>query len=222
MMCPLQNDTTALEAALSELPVFPLPRTVLFPGALLPLHIFEPRYRAMVKECLAGHKTMAVALLRDGENTGHHPAFEPFAGVGVIVDSVCLPDGRYNILLQGRARVRLEELPFLPPYRRAKATVVRSLDTLPSACDVAALLSSTASFATSMRARDPDFELPFPPQATPTQIADLAAHYLVLDVSERQALLEEPDTCTRIRRTAQALALQTIAVRRPRRQSELS
>lgn len=220
-MCPSNpDDIRTLGAALDELPVFPLPRTVLFPGALLPLHIFEPRYRAMVKECLAGHKAMAVALLRDGERSED---FEPMAGVGVIVDSVSLPDGRYHILLQGRARVRLEELPFLPPYKRARATIVRSAnESVPTASDVAALLSSTAGFAASMRARDPDFELPFPPHATPTQVADLAAHYLVLDARERQALLEELDTRARVRRTAQALALQTAAIRRPRPRSQMN
>lgn len=219
-MCLSLPDPKAFEAALDELPVFPLPKTVLFPGALLPLHIFEPRYRAMVRECLASHKTMAVALLRE---TKDGPAFEPIAGLGVIVDAVSLPDGRYNILLQGRARARLEELPFLPPYRRARATLVDSPTQIePSACDVAALLSSTAGFAASMRARDPDFELPFPPNASPTLVADLAAHYLVFDARERQALLEELDACARVRRTAQALALQTAAIRSPRRPSELN
>lgn len=217
-----QDDKLTLEAALDDLPVFPLPRTVLFPGALLPLHIFEPRYRTMVRECLASHKAIAISLLREGETCTQADAFEPVAGVGVIVDSVSLPDGRYNILLQGRARVRLEELPFLPPYRRARATVVRSSESAPSPGDIAALLSSTAAFAATIRARDPDFELPFPPHATPLQIADLAAHYLVLDARERQALLEEFDTCTRIRRTAEVLALQTAALRRPRRRDELS
>jgi len=219
-MCLPHPDPKAFEAALDELPVFPLPKTVLFPGALLPLHIFEPRYRAMVRECLATHKTMAVALLRDAKDG---PAFESIAGVGVIVDAVSLPDGRYNILLQGRARARLEELPFLPPYRRARATLVHSPTQLePSACDVAALLSSAAGFAATMRTRDPDFELPFPPNASPIQVADLAAHYLVVDPRERQSLLEELDTCARVRRTAQALALQTAAIRAPRTPSELN
>lgn len=145
------------------------------------------------------------------------------AGVGVIVDSVSLPDGRYHILLQGRARVRLEELPFLPPYRRARATLLRSApERTPTASDIAALLSSTAGFAATMRARDPDFELPFPPHASPTQVADLAAHYLILDARERQALLEELDIRARVRRTAQTLALQTAAIRRPRPQSKLN
>src|SRR5258705_9708049 len=106
-----------LRPALEALPIFPLPQTVLFPGALLPLHVFEPRYRVMVRDCLATHKAMAIALIRENaERDAHgHPTIELTTGLGFIVDHTELPDGRYHILLQGRARVQLEELPFIPP-----------------------------------------------------------------------------------------------------------
>ena len=98
---------------------------MLFPGALLPLHVFEPRYRAMVKDCLETHKAMAIALIREtGERDPHgHPAIEAVAGVGVIIDHAELPDGRYNILLQGRARVPLDRAPVRPsvPARQSRA-----------------------------------------------------------------------------------------------------
>src|SRR5262245_6149639 len=117
MDAPTLSSVKELAPALDALPIFPLPQTVLFPGALLPLHVFEPRYRAMVKDCLGTHKAMAIALIREhGERDTHrHPAIEKVAGIGVIIDHVELPDGRYNILLHGRARVRLEALPFIPP-----------------------------------------------------------------------------------------------------------
>src|SRR5258708_5801377 len=97
-----------LEAALDALPVFPLPQTVLFPGALLPLHVFEPRYRTMVKDALTTHKAIAIALIREagGRDAHGHPGIESVAGVGVIIDHVELPDGRFNILLSGRGRAR--------------------------------------------------------------------------------------------------------------------
>ena len=109
------------EAALADLPVFPLPQVVLFPHAMLPLHVFEPRYRAMLKDCLETHKLMAVALVLDANDRDEHgnPRMAQIAGVGLIVEHQQLPDGRSNILLHGQGRVRLEELPFVPPYRRA-------------------------------------------------------------------------------------------------------
>jgi len=70
--------------ALSSLPMFPLPNCVLLPGGLLPLHVFEPRYRELTRDCLAGHQFMGIARLRPGFETtyyGRPPVYERF-GVG--------------------------------------------------------------------------------------------------------------------------------------------
>jgi ATP-dependent Lon protease len=200
--------------ALEALPIFPLPTTVLFPGALLPLHIFEARYRAMIRDCLALHKTLAVALIRDvGERDAHNqPTIEPIAGVGLIVDHMKLADGRYEILVHGRARVRLEELPFLPPYRRARATVLYPVAAEPTPHELVALIASAAAFAADIRSRDSTFEFCLPPRSKAAAAADLAAHHLVLDARERQALLETLDVSQRVRRTTEALALQHAAL----------
>jgi ATP-dependent Lon protease len=203
-----------IAAALDVLPVFPLPQTVLFPGALLPLHIFEPRYRAMVKDALATNKTLAIALIREtGErDANRNPPIEPVAGVGIIIDHAELADGRYNILLRGRARVRLEELPFVPPYRRARATLMNSTAGEATPRDVAALLASAAAFAADIRARDPEFDFRIPPHTVAATACDLAAHHLVLDARERQSILETLDIGLRIRRTTESLALQHAAL----------
>jgi ATP-dependent Lon protease len=227
MDAPPPSSLRDLAPALEALPIFPLPQTVLFPSALLPLHVFEPRYRAMIKDCLATHKALAVALIRDAEREEEElpftsatpmyrrrqPAIEPVAGVGVIIDHVQLADGRYNILLQGRARVRLDELPFVPPYRRARATLLQGTSGEPSQHDVAALLASAAAFAGDIRARDPEFDFRIPPHTPPSSAADLAAHHLILDARERQSILETLDVEVRIRRTTEALALQHAALR---------
>jgi Lon protease-like protein len=214
MDAPPLSSTRDLAPALDALPIFPLPQTVLFPGALLPLHVFEPRYRTMVKDCLSTHKAMAIALIRDtGERDAHrHPHIERVAGVGVIIDHVELPDGRYNILLHGRARAALEELPFVPPYRRAKATILKADPADPPQRDVAALLASAAVFAGDIRARDPEFDFRIAPHTSPAAAADLAAHHLILDARERQSILETLDVSLRIRRTTEALALQHAAL----------
>jgi Lon protease-like protein len=214
MEAPPLSSLRDLGPALDVLPIFPLPQTVLFPGALLPLHVFEPRYRAMVKDCLATHKAMAIALICEtGERDAHrHPSIEEVAGIGVIIDHVELPDGRYNILLHGRARVRLEELPFVPPYRRAKASILQSTPSDPPQRDVAALLASAAAFAGDIRSRDPEFDFRIPPHTAPATACDLAAHHLILDARERQTILETLDITVRVRRTTEALALQHAAL----------
>jgi ATP-dependent Lon protease len=214
MEAPPPSSVRDLAPALDVLPIFPLPQTVLFPGALLPLHVFEPRYRAMVKDCLSTHKAMAIALISEtGERDVHrHPAIEKVAGIGVIIDHVELPDGRYNILLHGRARVRLEELPFIPPYRRAKAVLLHSPPSDPPQREVAALLASAAAFAGDIRSRDPEFDFRIPAHTAPATACDLAAHHLVLDARERQTILETLDVSVRVRRTTEALALQHAAL----------
>jgi Lon protease-like protein len=108
--------TVAREA----LPIFPLPRTVLLPGAMLPLHVFEPRYRELVQACIDGHEMMGIATLKPGyeEDYEGRPAVWPEIGVGVIVAHQPLDDGRRNILLRYVGRGLLdEELPARSPFR---------------------------------------------------------------------------------------------------------
>ncbi|MGH7405380.1 MAG: LON peptidase substrate-binding domain-containing protein, partial [Candidatus Methylomirabilales bacterium] len=81
-----------------EIPIFPLPNVVFFPHTLLPLHIFEPRYRQMLADCLTGERWLAVVLLRPGWEAEYYgrPAVYAVAGAGEIVASERLPDGRSN------------------------------------------------------------------------------------------------------------------------------
>ena len=105
--------------------VFPLPDVVFFPETVLPLHVFEPRYRRMVADCLAGDGRLAVAMLRPGweRNYEGRPPIHEIAGAGEILQAEALPDGRFNILLDGRMRIRVEEEepPGDRPYRVVRA-----------------------------------------------------------------------------------------------------
>lgn len=204
-----------IASALGALPLFPLPQTVLFPEAMLPLHIFEPRYRAMVRDALATHRTLAIVLITDAnEVDAHgHPQIARVAGVGVIIDHADLPGGRYNILLKGRARVQLDdELPFVKPYRRARASVLTPQPGHVSQSDLAALVSSATAFAAIVRERDKTFEFHLPREADPGTLADLCAHQLVLDARERQAALDMLDVGARVRRVSETLAIQRVTL----------
>ena len=105
-------------------PVFPLPNAVLFPHTRLPLHVFEPRYRAMVRDATAGEGLIAVALLCPGfeEDYEGSPAYHPVGTVGRVEELERLPDGRFNLTLVGMERVELQEIPSEKPYRIARAT----------------------------------------------------------------------------------------------------
>lgn len=211
--------TTDIEEALNELPIFPLPQVVLFPQAILPLHIFEPRYRAMLRDCLATHKVMAMALVGGTPESGDHghPPIRSVAGAGVIVEHQPLPDGRANVVLHGCARVRLVELPFVPPYRRARAILLPDADDTRdavSSSDRAALLASVSAFAADIRKHNPTFAFQVPTNLEPGVLADYCAHHLIVDTEVRQTLLEELHPKERVRIVTHELAMQHSALLR--------
>ncbi len=111
-----------------RIPLFPLPGVVLLPGALLPLHIFEPRYRALVADALAGNRTIGMAMIKPGRE-GEEPAppIYEVGGAGEIVESEELEDGRYNILLEGKFRYRILEESPANPYRTARVGEIASV-----------------------------------------------------------------------------------------------
>jgi len=207
--------SSALLAALGDLPVFPLPQAVLFPRALLPLHIFEPRYRAMLAHCLGTHRAMVIARIADESDVDSHgrPRFARVAGLGVIVQHRELPDGRSNIILHGRARVSIEELASDTPFRRVHATILADGEVTIPETDRTALLATATAFAGELH-KHTSFDLEFPPDASAEAIADLCAQHLVFDADARQAVLEERDVATRIRRVTTELALQQQALTR--------
>jgi Lon protease-like protein len=108
-------------------PVFPLPGVVLFPGVQLPLHVFELRYRTMVRDALSGERVIALALLRPGWERDYQgsPDFYPLGCLARIESISWLPNDCYDLLLIGMVRVRLGRTVREFPYRAVRT------DTLP-------------------------------------------------------------------------------------------
>jgi hypothetical protein len=95
----------------SEIPLFPLPNVVLFPSTLLPLHIFEPRYRAMVADALEGERLIGMVMLRPGWEPHYEcePPVYPIGCAGFITHAERVADGRYNIILRGTEKFKIED-----------------------------------------------------------------------------------------------------------------
>jgi Lon protease-like protein len=197
---------------LAVLPVFPLPRVVFFPGSRLPLHLFEPRYRALIADCLAnGPHAMAIALLAPGWESHYdgRPPIHDIAGAGRIVAHERLADGTYNVLLDGVARVRLEELaPDEFPYRRARAAALEAPESelLVSRADLTALVSAASAIAAEVRRAHGAFSLGIEPGDTASRLADTIADRLVSDTARRQAILETVEVPARVRLVTATLA----------------
>lgn len=111
----------------AALPIFPLPRTVLLPGSVLPLHVFEPRYRALVAHCLRSEMIFGIATLKPGYESNYEgkPDIWPHVGVGQIVGHQPFPDGRSNIVVQYVGHVEVqEELPSPHLFRVVRGKLV--------------------------------------------------------------------------------------------------
>jgi Lon protease-like protein len=198
-----------LEAALDGIPVFPLPQVVLFPGATLPLHVFEPRYRAMLADCLASHGAIAIGHLLSGQDDHGRPKIAHVAGGGLVVEHQKLSDGRSNIVVVGQARLALDELdPDERPYRRARARILRDRDVRVPEGDRTALASAATMFAREVKKHDPQFAFGLPSGVEASQLADLCAFHLVVDGAARQVMLECTDPRERVQMVIGQLALQ--------------
>ena len=110
----------------TRLSVFPLPGALLFPEMHLPLHIFEPRYRAMVSDAMARDRRIGMIQPRPGagDDDNHPPLFE-IGCVGRIAEVEALDDGRYNLVLEGVALFRVaRELDVTTPFRQVEAELL--------------------------------------------------------------------------------------------------
>lgn len=205
-------------------PLFPLPNVVLYPRSVLPLHIFEERYKTMTRDALAGSRQIAMALLRPGWEKCYYgrPAIEPVVCVGRILSHEELPDGRFNFLLQGMTRARVvQERPAAAdppydddaaegdwgtgagadkPYRTAVLQPLAEVVTDPAAAD-AGRDALHALFAESALGQTPlgrKFAELTQSQLSTGDLADLVAFNFVDDVAVKQQLLVEPDVSRRM------------------------
>ena len=126
-----QDKTPRVETIPQVIPIFPLEVTMLFPGVPRPLHIFEPRYRAMVADALKGDRIIGMTTLRPGYETdyqGRPPVYD-IGCAGVITEVEELPDGRFNIVLRGVVKFRVTGEDNSRAYRLAR------IDAMPEALD---------------------------------------------------------------------------------------
>ena len=187
-------------------PLFPLPNVVLFPGMFLPLHIFEPRYRKMTADALAGERLIAMALLRPGWEKDYEgsPAIHPVVGVGKIIEDAKLEDGRYNLVLLGLSRARvIEEIPD-GPYRTARVEVLREREAAGHDADRKrdTLLALYAELVRGLTQGG----FPSPPEDVPLgMLCDVVASILSMSAATKQGLLEELDVAARCDRLLRLL-----------------
>ena len=196
------------------LPIFPLPNVVLFPQVFLPLHIFEPRYRAMVGEALEGDRIIGMTLLKPGwedDYEGRPPVY-PIGCAGLITHAERLADGRFNIVLRGLEKFRLLGEDPSKPYRLAR---VEPLDE-PSCREIATMRTERRKLehmilaAGRADATREDLSSITPPSMPDEDFVNALAQYLNFDPLEKQALLEVPDALARCRSVIDLLEMKNL------------
>ncbi len=185
-----------------ELPLFPLPELVLFPGRHLPLHVFEPRYRIMMNTVLQSDRRFGVLML--------DPTTGKPANVGCCAEILHyqrLPDDRLKILTIGQQRFRLLSYVREKPYRVGLVEWVEDKptgqDLSPLASDVDRLLRDVVHL--SAKLTDQDIDLPDNIPDVPIELSYWVASNLHGVALEQQALLEMDDTSVRLEREAEIL-----------------
>ena len=172
----------------ATIPIFPLQDVVLFPKSARPLHIFEPRYRAMVADALKGDSIIGMVLLQPGheaEYEGRPPVYT-VGCAGVIISADELPDGRYNIVLGGMVKFRILGEDTSRPYRLAE---VEALPETLEASERPLLAEKRRQLERALLSVSPGMQLP-PPSLSDEEVVDGLSAVLPLEAAHRQELLE--------------------------------
>lgn len=190
-----------------RLPIFPLAGAILFPGLQLPLHIFEPRYRDMVRDAMAGDRLIGMVLLRGDWKKNYHgnPEVFPVGCVGRIERFVLLPDGRSNLVLHGLRRFKVIEEIGGRTYRLAR---VEWCPEVPDPSDAEApvpRLKSTVSRLFARRERELPGDIWDRLPSDSEELVNTLASGLDLEPIEKLALLECDRICERTERLLEIL-----------------
>jgi uncharacterized protein len=187
-----------------KLPLFPL-GTVLLPGTSLPLHVFEPRYRQMTVDLLAGDRTFGVVAIRQGWEVGTEnvAALHAVGCTALLTEARRLPDGRFDLDTRGVRRFRLGEVDAeSAPYLIAEVEWLPDTEPPPGVEEILPTLADSARSAHT-RYRDAAWErdswTPPPADTSPEDLAYALAADCLLTLDDRQRLLEEASPARRLR-----------------------
>jgi len=197
---------------MEALALFPLPSVVLFPRIQLPLHVFEPRYRQLVRHVVREKRPIAIPMLRPGFEADYAdaPAVHEVAGAGWVVEHTPLPDGRSLIAVEGVTRVRLLDERAVPTmYRQARAEIFSTVwpdepARLESAVDRLRSIALGVALQRSELA-EPLHQL-LKLADHPDALVDLLAAAFLEDIPLRQQILCEPSLERRLALATDGLA----------------
>jgi len=195
-----------------QVPVMPLPGALLFPNALLPLHIFEPRYQQMLEHALREHRMFSVALVKPQRSQWKSSGdFFHVAGVGLIRACVGRGDGTSNLILQGLRRVRFTEFQQNAPFPIARIEPLESESSSSVETDAlgAKVIELYSKLKLAGRQLPEKVDKYLSHLSDTAMLADLMAATFINDPFRRQQILEELAVNQRLRLLIQYLREET-------------
>src|SRR5215510_3794440 len=182
-----------------EISLFPLPNLVLFPHIVVPLHIFEERYKSMINGCIASGEVFGLVLLRTGADEESEETIHRVGVTARIVEVERLDGGRMNILCEGERRFRIYRLTQQKPFWKGDVDFFEDKDhhgTESLYEQVAELYRSVATLSAKLSGSQ-ETEVVLPELAT--DLSHMVSYVLDIDSEEKQRLLEMDSTAERLR-----------------------
>ena len=187
------REITNLDKFSGNVPVFPLSTVVFFPNTLLPLHIFEQRYRDMLKDAQESEKLIAMALLKPGWEKEYfdNPQIFEIIGIGRIVTCETQKDGKSDIVLYGLKRARITDLFDKKSYRRANIELLDNINEENDESLKDKILYSISNWNDMLDDKLKKYKIKINPNLSLAKLTDILASVLITNVFEKQKYLEE-------------------------------
>jgi len=188
------KDVCNLASFSGTVPLFPLSTVVFFPNTLLPLHVFEPRYKQMVQDVSASERIIGMALLKPGWESNYHgnPEVYDVVGMGRIVSSETFEDGRINIVLYGLKRVKILEIMKESPYRIARVEIVENTRCASEEIYRSRIEDLIMKWNFGLDEKRKSHRINISTKIPLESLTDALATLIFSNVFEKQSLLEEP------------------------------
>lgn len=176
-------------------PLFPLATVVFFPNTLLPLHVFEPRYRQMVNDVLCGERIIGMILLKPGWEKSYYgnPEIYSVACMGRVISAEPVEEGRFNIVLFGLKRVKVLEILDDFPYRTARVGILEDITGINEHIYRERIKQFVSTWNGMLGKEQESHKINIETELPIERLTDAIASSVISNVFEKQYLLEEPN-----------------------------
>ena len=202
----LDFDEDKIIAALHErLPLFPLDNVVFFPSTILPLHIFEERYKQMVQDSSDSHNLICMTLLNPEMGQEDSESLANTGCIGRIINNEESDDGKKNIILYGLKRIEIKKVLYDKPYREVEIKIIETSSSDNSEAFKKRIMDLTNKWNLLLDGYTDDYKIKIENSSTLSKITDSLSSSMVAKASDRQLLLEEFDEKIRAEKIIQVL-----------------